>query len=122
MTGLEFIENYPADIKEKITAEFKSIENLYKTIFELNNQQYNLYKTKPIDKQKISEIDNKLFDIEEKLEEFGIDGRDVTVEVSNDFGELMVKREVSALNSYLKQRGTDYNTMRKWLKDYFNVE
>jgi len=122
MTGLEFIENYPADIKEKITAEFKSIENLYRTIFELNNQQYNLYKTKPIDKQKISEIDNKLFDIEEKLEEFGIDGRDVTVEVSNDFGELMVKREVSALNSYLKQRGTDYNTMRKWLKDYFNVE
>ena len=92
MTGIEYLEGFPEEIKEQIITEYGSLIDLYQMIFELNSQQYKLYQVKPLEKQKIFAIRNKLFDIEDKLEEFGIeDGRDVTTEVSSDFGEFMTK-------------------------------
>ena len=122
MSGLNLLNQFPEEIKEKIIAEFGSIQDLYKKIFDLYQRQHSLYKIKPLDNQKVANIDNEIYDIEEKLEELGVeDGSDITSEISSDFGEIMVNKEINNLDLYLKQRGTDYETMRSWLKDKYGI-
>ena len=79
MSGLNLLNQFPEEIKEKIIAEFGSIQDLYKKIFDLYQRQHSLYKIKPLDNQKVANIDNEIYDIEEKLEELGVeDGSDIT--------------------------------------------
>ncbi|MBE8723687.1 hypothetical protein [Flavobacterium hungaricum] len=121
MTGLKFIENYPSDIREKITNKYGNIENLYQTIFKLIVEDYKSYQMMPRNDQKISKIQNQLFAIEEKLDGFGIEGIDVIAEVRSDYGDLLVNREINALNEFLKDLGIEYPTVRQWLNDTYNI-
>ena len=73
---------------------------------------------------KAEEIDGlkKLYsDIEEKLDGFGIDGIDVIAEVRSDYGDILVNREINALNEFLKDLGIEYPAVREWLKDTYNI-
>jgi hypothetical protein len=122
MSGLNFLSQFPEEVKEKIIVEFGSIQNLYKKIFDLYQRQHSLYRIKPIDNQAVANIDNEIYEIEEKLEELGVeDGSDITSEISSDFGEIIVKKENNTLDLYFKERGTDYETMRSWLKDEYGI-
>jgi hypothetical protein len=121
MTGLKFIENYPSDIREKIENVYGSIEDLYQTIFKLIVEDYKSYQMMPRNEKKIVEVQNHLFDIEEKLDGFGIEGIDVIAEVRSDYGDILVNREINALNEFLKDLGIEYPTVREWLKDTYNI-
>lgn len=121
MTGLKFIENYPSDIREKIANKYESVENLYQTIFKLIVEDYKSYQMMPRNDKKITKVQNELFAIEEKLDEFGIDGIDVIAEVRSDYGDLLVNREINALSEYLKDMGIDYPSTRQWLNDTYNI-
>ena len=57
MSGLNLLNQFPEEIKEKIIAEFGSIQDLYKKIFDLYQRQHSLYKIKPLDNQKVANID-----------------------------------------------------------------
>ncbi|SFN97796.1 hypothetical protein [Salegentibacter flavus] len=122
MEGLEYLRSLSQEAKDKISAEFGGIENLYQTVFDINKTEYNLYANKPENyKSQLQLAENALNEIEERLEEIGLDGRDVTTEISNDFGEIIVSKNINALDIYLKQHGTDYLTMRDWIKKNYGI-
>jgi hypothetical protein len=122
MTGLNFILQLPDEIKNKISTEWGSIGNFYRLVFDLNAQDYKLATQKPNGyEQQRADIEKTLYDIEEKLDEFGIDGRDVTTEISSDHGEIIVQRHVQNLDHHLRKFGTDFETLRKWMKDKYGI-
>ena len=49
------------------------------------------------------------------------DGSDITNEISSDFGEIIVNKQIKELNKYLAQLGTDFNTMRDWMKKKYDI-
>ena len=119
MQGLIRLKKLPKDIQDKIVSEFGSIEGLYQKVFDLNAEEYRLTGTK---NPRIDKIRNEIFDIDDKLEEFGItDGSDFTSEIASDFGNIIVSKKISDLNKYLAQFGTDFDTMQKWLKDKYGI-
>lgn len=122
MEGLSYLLSISEEQKEKINSEFGSIENLYKQVFELSNDEYTLFTSKPIKyQQKIQIIKNKLDDIESKLDEIGLDGQDITSEISNDHSEIIVERHITILDKELNKFGTDFMTIRQWLKDNYKI-
>lgn len=122
MTGLNYLQSLPEEIKNKIIAEWGSIAIFYKTVFDLNATDYRLAMTKPNGfEQQRATIEKTLFEIEDKLDDFGIDGRDVTSEISSDHGDIIVNKKIQHLDNYLKQFGTDFETMRKWMKDSYGI-
>jgi hypothetical protein len=119
MEGLETLLNLPAEILEKISEEYGTVFRLYRKIFDLNNEQYKLMGS---GSPRLEEIKNELLDIEDSLEEYGVeDGRDITTEIASDFAEIIVNRRINGLDKYLEQFGTDFNTMRDWLKDKYGL-
>ena len=119
MEGFIKLIKLPLDIQNKIISEFGGIESLYQNVFDLNAESYRLTGTK---NPRLDEIRKELFDIENKLEEFGImDGSDFTSEISSDFGDIIVSKRINNLNKYLAQFGTDFDTMQKWLKDKYGI-
>ena len=92
-------------------------------VFKLNATDYNLFITKPIGYENaMRKIQNQIEEIEDKLERFGvIDGSYITSEISNDHGEIVVNQNIKQLDNYLRQSGTNYNTMRKWLSDNYGI-
>lgn len=122
MEGLKMLTSLPIDIKKSIVQEFGSIETLYKKVFDLNAEDYGLHMNKPKGYQSRQQaINSELLDIEDKLEELGLDGRDVTSEISSDHGEIIVNRRVQDLDNYLRQIGTDYETIKAWLKNSYGI-
>lgn len=113
MNGLRFIENYPSDIREKIENVFESVENLYETVFNLIVEDYNSYQMMPRNDQKILEVQNQLFDIEEILDEFAIEGIDVITEVRNDYDEILMNKDINLFNEYLKDMGIEHSGSTK---------
>lgn len=122
MQGIDNLRRLPDEVKGQIAARYGSIEEFYKLLFELNARDYKAFiEKKPGYKAVQQEIETQINDIEEWLEGFGVDGRDVTSEISSDHGEIIVNKHVTALDNYLKQYNTDFATVRKWLKDKFGV-
>ena len=119
MDTLHKLNSLPEQIKSCIINKFGSIDELYKNIFYLHYQEYLFYKSKNL--KGIDLVKNKLFEIEEKLEDCGIeDGSDIIIEISSDFTGIIVDKLVSKLDEYLKSIGTDFETMRKWLEKQIN--
>jgi len=119
MQGLIRLKRLPKEIQEKIVAEYGTVERLYQKVFDLNSEEYRLTGTK---NPRIGEIHSELYNIEAKLEEFGInDGSIFITEIASDFGEIIVTRKINDLNKYLAQFGTDFETMQKWLKDNYGI-
>ena len=123
MIGLSYLQRLPDDIKAKISSEFVSIEELYKLIFSLHFNDYKLYINKPNGfEEERQNIQNKLYQIENKLESFGVtDGSDITNEISSDHGEIIVNRQIQKLDNYLSQFGTDFKTVREWMKTTYGI-
>ena len=119
MQGLIRLRKLPKEVQDKILSEFGGIEKLYQNVFDLNAESYRLTGSK---NPRLDEIQNELFDIEDKLEEFGItDGSDFTSEIASDFGDIIVTKRINDLNKYLAQFGTDFATMQKWMKDKYGI-
>lgn len=123
MTILEILHSLPNQIKEQISHEYGSIDGFYQMVFKLNATDYNLFITKPIGYENaMRKIQNQIEEIEDKLERLGvIDGSYITSEISNDHGEIVVNQNIKQLDNYLRQSGTNYNTMRKWLSDNYGI-
>lgn len=119
MSGIQNLLTLPQEILDQIILEFGSVAGLYKKVFDLNQEEYRLTGS---NSPRLKVIENELFDIEDKLEGFGVtDGRDITSDIAADFGEIIVNKRIQDLDKYLKQFGTDFETMRKWLKDNYNI-
>lgn len=122
MKGLKDLNDLPQEKKDSISEEFGSIGGLYKKVFDLNNEDYKLNKNKPENyKNRQNKIAEELFDIENKLEEMDICGDAVVSEISADFGEIIVKKHIENLDKHLRTLGTEYETMRIWMKDNYNL-
>ena len=122
MQGLDNLRQLPDDIKNQIIAKYDSIENFYKLVFDLNVRDYKVF----IEKKEGFEttrrqIENQVNDIEDWLETLGLDGRDITSDISSDHGEIIVSKHVAKLDNYLQQYNTDFSTLRKWMKDKFGI-
>ena len=119
MEGLDQILRLPEEIKEKIKQEFGSEFELYQKVFDLNKEQHQLTGS---GSPRLSDIENELFDIEDKLEEMRIvDGRDITSDIASDYGEILVNKRIDDLNKYLEPLGTDFNKMQQWLKNNYGI-
>jgi hypothetical protein len=122
MTGFEYLQTLSSEQKEGIERKFENLDNLYQKIIELNSLEYNLTIQKPEGyKEKLQKIENQLYDIENKLDELGLEGKDVTTEIGCDFSEVIVTKKVQKLDEYLKTKGTDFKTMRDWIYKKFNL-
>jgi len=119
MQGLDRLLKLPDNIKTEIENEYGSIQDLYQNIFDLNAEEYRLTGSK---NPRLNEIQTEIYNIEDKLEEIGLtDGSDITVEISSDFSEIIVNNRITKLNEYLSQYGTDFDAMREWLKNKYNI-
>ena len=117
MLGFTRLSNLNNTIKDKIKMEYGSIENLYKQVFELYTKDFKLHMTSPKDNKQINVIKGEIYKIDEKLEEFGIqDGSEITLEIGNDHNEIVLNNEITKLDNLLKAHGSDYPTMREWIK------
>ncbi len=88
----------------------------------MHNKDYRLHTTKPNGNQaRQEEIENELFDIQDQLESLGLDGHDITTAISSDHGDIIVSRHVQNLVNYLRQLGTDFEIMRKWMKETYGI-
>jgi hypothetical protein len=119
MQGLKQLLDLPDEIKEQIINDFGSVGNLYRKVFDLNQEEYKLTGN---NSPRIAEIQNELYDIEEKLESYGVtDGRDITTDISSDFGDIIVSKRIDDLNRFLQPLGTDFETMQIWLKENYGI-
>jgi len=119
MEGLNRLLKLPDDIQSQIKRDFGSIAELYKKVFDLNKEEHGLILSKS---PRLIEIRNELYDIEEKLESYGIlDGSDITSEIASDYGDIIVTKRIADLNKYLIPLGTDFEKMKKWLKDKYGI-
>lgn len=123
MTGLEIIKKLPNDIKGKIITEYGGIEEFYQMVFDLYVKEYRLFIGKPEGyREKLAEIETQINDIEDKLEELGLeDGRTITSNISSDNTEIIANKHVQKLDEYLKANGSDYVTMRAWMKKQYGI-
>lgn len=119
MSGYNKLINLPEGIKKQIIDEYGSLISFYKKIFALNHESYLLAGK---DNVRVSEIENEIDSIEERLEAFGLeDGSDITVEISSDHGEIIVNKVINDLNDYLADFGTDFVEMQKWLHSQYKI-
>lgn len=119
MNGLKQLFELPDEIKEQIVSDFGSISRLYQKVFDLNKEESKLTGT---DSPRLDAIAIELFDIEDKLESYGItDGRDITSDIASDYGEIIINKGINDLNKYLEPLGTDFEMMQKWLKENYGV-
>jgi len=117
--GLANISGLPEDIKNKIIKKYGSLENYYFEIYFLEHTKYNLFIQNKFENQAtINEITSKLYDLEDELEDWGVeDGSSILIPISDDHGDIIVKNRIDELNKYLAQFGKDFKTMRAWLND-----
>tara|TARA_Y100001001_G_C7961319_1_gene292631 strand:- start:315 stop:680 length:366 start_codon:yes stop_codon:yes gene_type:complete len=119
MQGLKRLLCLPENVKNQIVNAYGSVQNLYQKIFDLNAEEYGLTGS---GSPRLNEIQTEIYHIEDQLEEFGLtDGNDIITEISSDFGEIIVNGHIKELNNYLSQFGTDFDTMRQWLKSKYNI-
>jgi hypothetical protein len=119
MTGLQELLRLPDDIKEQITNEYGGITDFYKMVFDLYAEEYQVFTTKPTGYQtRLDAIQQQLYNIQDKLDDFGIDGHGIVTEISSDHGEIIVSRNITQLDQYLQQFGTNFEEMRKWIDDH----
>ncbi len=119
MQGLKQVLDLPEEIKEQINNDFGSAGNLYRKVFDLNQEEYKLIGS---NSPRLAEIKNELYDIEDKLESYGVpDGRDITSDISSDFGDIIVSKRIADLNRFLEPLGTDFETMQIWLKENYGI-
>ena len=122
MEGHNTLHSLPQDTKNAISEKFGSIGQLYKRVFDLENENYRLHISKLVGKEvRQAEIRNELSEIEMDLDEIGINGDDILLDISNDHGEIILQRKISDLDNYLRKFGTDFETMRKWMKDDYGI-
>ncbi len=118
MNGLIELNSLPEEVQKCLVARYGSLVELYKRIFTLHSEDYRNMK----DDQRVAIIRKHLDDIIDALEDCGVaDGQDVVSSVASDFGELIVAKTVKDLNDYLKPLGTNFEEMRRWLKDTYGI-
>jgi hypothetical protein len=123
MTGLNYLSQLPESIKSKIVIDFGSLQDLYLKIFDLSKKDYELFIKKPKGFEQVrEEIQNLFYDIEDKLDSYEIDGSELVTEIRSDFTEIIVNKRIQDLNDYLKQFGTDYDTLREILRRDYGIQ
>jgi hypothetical protein len=99
METLKLLKGLPKEKKKMIVDEFDSAEKLYQKIFDLHEEDYKLYKAKSFGYlSRLEEIRNKLYEIEDRLNEMGIDGFSIVTNISKDQEESMTSKKVLELS------------------------
>ncbi|WP_439900904.1 hypothetical protein [Vibrio cholerae] len=115
MQGLKDLDRLADNVKVGIIAKYGSLNDLYKTLMNLNHQERLAFIAK--DENKKIEIQNEVNNIENYIESLGVeDATDITVSISNDYGDIVAKERIDNLNVYLAQFGTDFEAMRDALQ------
>lgn len=121
MSTLTTLQNLPTDIKSQVDETYGSWQELYAKIYSLSATDYELYKNKPFNYETLrAEIKNELYDIENKLDSFNLDGHSIVTDISSDFTETIVTRTITNLDNYLAQFGTSFEMMKAQLDKYLN--
>jgi CII-binding regulator of phage lambda lysogenization HflD len=99
MTGLQILQTLPISVQEQIIAKYSSLDAFYTSVLTLYREDYTAHMKK--DRSKQSEIQNQIWDIEEKLESFGLDfmvADEVISEIRNDYTSIVAA-------NYLQKKG-----------------
>src|SRR2546429_399976 len=103
MSALKKIKNLPEEITNNINLEFGCVEFLYKNVFDLYEEDYRLFKLKqPGSESRLKEIKKELTKVENRLNDFGMDGKAILKSISNDHEEALLSKLVNDLNSYMQ--------------------
>lgn len=121
MSAITILQNLPTDIKSQIDVTYGSWQELYVKIYSLSATNYELFKNKPLNYKFLrTEIENQLYEIENKLDSFNIDGQSIVTDISGDFTQTIVTSTIINLDNYLAQFGTSFNIMKDQLDKYLN--
>lgn len=122
MQGLKNLNDLSQEQKDAISKEFGSVEGLYRKVFDLTSEDYDLSTKKPENcEERKNKIAEELYDIEEKLDEMNISGDMIVSDISSDFGDIIVKRQIENLDNYLRSFGTNFENIRNWLRNNYNI-
>lgn len=122
MDAITILKNLPQDIRAKIDETYGSWEQLYIEVYVSSANDYFLLKTKPASYEKMSnDIQNELYSIKDKLDEFGLDGHSLVTDISSDFTETIVNRTITDLDNYLSQFGASSEFMKAAVNKYLSL-
>jgi hypothetical protein len=122
MDSLKELKSPPAEIQQRIAAEFGGAEKLHQKIFDLHSETHLLTKKRPKNYlPRIIEIRDELYKIEDKLDGFGMVGYKLISRVSDEIAEIEITKLVDELKINLKQHGASSNEMKAWIKKHFEV-
>lgn len=123
MNGLEFLKSQPKQVKDKIIEKYGNLEKYYELVFLIYEADRKWFSVKTEDGRiKMKKIENKLNELEDELESFGADdGHWILTEISSDHGEMIVRENIQNLDKYLNQFGLDLETMRKYVKEKYDI-
>ena len=90
--GLEKLHILRDELKKAIAEKYGSLEAFYDLIYALESAKYTAT-VKNKNSEVAGKITNIVNDIEDELEEIGaIDGRDITMEITSDFTEMIAQQ------------------------------
>jgi hypothetical protein len=122
MDAITILKNLPQDIKSKIDEEYGNWQQVYIMAYVSSANDYFLLKTKPIGYEKMrNDVQNELYNIKDKLDEFGLDGHSLITDISSDFTETIVNRTITDLDNYLAQFGTSFEFMKAAVNKYLSL-
>ena len=123
MDAITILKNLPQDIKSKIDKEYGNWQQVYIMVYVSSANDYFLLKTKPIGYEKMrNDVQNELYDVKDKLDEFGLDGHSLVTDISSDFTETIVTRTITDLDNYLAQFGSLFEFMRAAVNKYLKLQ
>jgi hypothetical protein len=120
--AITILKNLPQHIRSKIDETYGSWEQLYERVYVSSANDYFLLRMKPAGYEKMrNDVQNELYNIKQKLDEFGLDGHSLVTDVSRAFTETIVTRTITDLDTYLAQFATSFDFMKAAVNKYLNL-
>jgi hypothetical protein len=113
----------PDESKAKIDKEFGSIAKLYMMVYDKEKKISNLHWNN-LDKSKMYErfIDDSIEDIAKRLDDIGIQGFVITINIAEDFVADRYGKELHTAAFYKEKFGSSYEEMKDWLESNSTIK
>lgn len=120
--ALEYLNNLPVEAKDGIVQQFGSTENLIISLISLSALDHKVVQEKPeYFEILLMEIRYEIFDIEDKLDELGVNGDYIVSHVITDFVHATRNHNIENLDDYFYRLGFKESLSEKAMEYYFRA-
>jgi len=123
MEGLDFLKVQSEPLKRRIIEKYGSLEKYYEFVLLIYEAEYKWFSVKSLEgEENRKKINDKLNELEDELNHFGADdGHWILTEISSDQSDGIIRKKIQNLDEYLNQFGTNFEEMRKHIKEKYDT-